>query len=145
MIRFETFRASHLKFIKPQAAQAEEHAMAMRSEGAYLLENPYTLSAWADYRCVGAGGLLEIWPHRALAWMILSEGAGAYMMPLVRKVRRGIKASGYKRVELTVVEGNKAGHRFARLVGFQLETPEPMRAYGPTGNAEFMYALVKGD
>lgn len=143
MIEFRPFKAGHLKFLKPQAAQRKDHSSLVHSGGAAMLEGHIALSAWDGVVCIGVAGLIPVWPHRAVAWLILSDRSSECMLPLARKVRRVLKAAPYRRVELTVAEGFDAGHRFARVIGAVRETPEPMRFYGAGGGNEYMYAVIK--
>jgi len=143
MITFEPFKAGHLVHFVPQPAQAREHAALLAAEGLAFLEQGIALSAWADARCVGAAGLVAVRPHRAVAWAVLSQAAGAYMIPIARKVRRVILASPFRRVEFTVAVGFAEGQRFAELIGAKQETPEPMRFFGADGGDEILYAVVK--
>lgn len=143
MIEFQPFKAGHLSYLSPQKEQRREHAQLVRSGAVELLESNVALSGWADGKCVGAAGLIPVRPHRAVAWMILSDGIGPYMVPVVRKVRRVLIAVPYKRIELTVSSGFEAGHHFARLLGAVCETPEPMRFFGADGGDEMMYAIIK--
>lgn len=142
MIRFEAFKAGHLKFFKPQEAQRDRYWAVVQSEHVNLLEAPPSLSAWAGQVCVGAGGLLALARYRAVAWMILSQDASPYLLPIVRKIRRVVALAPYKRIELTVEEGFEQGEQFARLIGAVCETPEPMRYYGDNGQHERMFAIV---
>lgn len=143
MIEFRPFRAGHLQFFKPQPAQRSEYTAIVRSGEAAALEGPMSLSGWAGSACVGAAGLIHVRPHRAVAWMILSQDAAEYMLPIVKKIRRVAKAAPYKRIELTVAEGFVEGERFARLLGAVCETPEPMRYFGASERHERMFALIK--
>jgi alkyl sulfatase BDS1-like metallo-beta-lactamase superfamily hydrolase len=88
-------------------------------------------------------GLIPVHTHRALAWMLLSGQAGEHMLTIGRKVKRVLAVAPYRRVEITVAADFIDGQRFALLVGATLETPKPMRAYGPDGNDEYMYAIVR--
>ena len=143
MIEFRPFRAGHLDYLTPQASQVRDHGEIVASGQAVLLE-PYTaLSAWRGLVCIGCAGLITIRPHRAMAWALLGEGAGRDMLCIARKVKRVIAAAPYKRVEFTVAEGFENGHRFARALGAIQETPNAMRGFGPYGNAEFMYSIVR--
>lgn len=144
MIEFQPFKAGHLSFLTPQPAQRREHAQLVRSGAVELLESNVALSGWHGSTCVGAAGLIHVRPHKAVAWMILSDGIGPYMLPVVRKVRRVLSAVPYKRIELTVSADFQAGHHFARLLGAVCETPEPMNFYGADGGDEMMYAIIKG-
>ena len=144
MITYTPFRAAHLESLTPQAAQKAEYDAAMIAQDAYLLEGPMSLTAWQGVRCLGVAGLLPATPYRATAWLLLSDKAGAAMLPITRKVSRVTALSPYKRIDLTVKEGFAAGHQFARLIGAKIETPEPMKWFGPNGESEIIYAWIRG-
>tara|TARA_R100000687_G_scaffold66600_1_gene55280 strand:+ start:144 stop:584 length:441 start_codon:yes stop_codon:yes gene_type:complete len=144
MIEYRPFREGHLAYLKPQKVQAGEYQALVASGAASALEGGVALSGWAGLRCIGAAGLIHVRRERAVAWMILSEDAGAYMLPLAKKIRRVLSSVQYKRIELTVADGFEEGERFARLLGAKCETPEPMRFFGVDGRDERMYAIVKG-
>lgn len=143
MIEYRPFRAGHLQFFRPQEAQRYEYAALVGSGEAAMLEGPFALSGWEGSRCLGAGGLLPVRPHRAIAWLILSDRASDYMVPIARKLRRAVRAAPYRRIELTVADGFEQGDRFANLLGAVCETPEPMRYFGADERHERMYALIK--
>lgn len=140
---FRPFKAGHLMFMTPQPEQRAEHAALLRSQAVVELEQGVALSGWVDGKCVGAAGLIHVTEYRAVAWAILSSGIGAGMLPVVRKVRRVMSASPYRRIEMTVASDFEDGIRFAKLIGARLETPEPMRFYGAGGRDEYMYAVVR--
>lgn len=143
MIRYEPFRAGHLKYLNVQDRQRQELAVLAASGGAAALE-PYTaLSAWRDGACIACAGLIPITAHRAVAWALVGRTAGPSLLAVANKVKRVIELTAYRRVEFTVADGFKNGHRFAKALGATLETPEPMKAYGAFGGDEYMYAILK--
>lgn len=142
MIEFRPFHAGHLKFIKPQAPQISDFAALINTRDAEQLASQLSLSAWHNSRCLGAAGLQAIYPHRAVAWALLSADVGPHMLAIVRKIRRVIQLSPHLRVELTVAEGHSEGVRLARMLGAVKES-EPMVGYGANGRSETMYAIIK--
>lgn len=144
MIEFVPFKADHLWQFVPQDVQRDDHRAALSDGSAVYLESTLSFSGFAGVRCVGAAGLVPVRPHRAVAWLILSDRAGPYMLPLARKVRRVFALAPYRRIEFTVAAEFEAGHRFADLIGAKCETPDGMEAFGPTGGAEMMYSVVRG-
>lgn len=142
-VEYTPFHAAHLEYLVVQPAQRADHAALVGSGAAHLLEGPHALTAWHRSRCLGMAGLIPVHPHRALAWMLLSEAAAPHMLTIGRKVKRMLALSPYRRVEITVAADFIDGQRFALLVGAQLETPRPMRAYGTDGGDEYMYAVVR--
>jgi hypothetical protein len=49
---------------------------------------------------------------------------------------------GFRRLEMAVDAEFTAGLRWARMLGFTCETPEPMKAYTPAGRACYQFARV---
>lgn len=142
-ITFRTFTAEHLRYLSPQAGQRYDHAILLNTQYAEIVSNNFGLSGWEGSRCVGAAGVVPIFAHRAVAWAILSNDAAPYMLQIVRKARSYLAMTHYQRIEIAVRADFEEGHRFARLIGMQLETPEPMRKHGANGEDEMMYAVTK--
>lgn len=65
------------------------------------------------------------------------------MVALTRAVRRVLDAPGYKRLEMCVDAEHPAAIRWAELLGFERETPKPMRAFTPAGRAAYLYGRVR--
>ena len=136
------FKPEHLAQIDRQAEQSIARE--------YLDNEEYILSlaaheAWTgliDDRVVVCAGFIRVWGERYQAWAVISETIGAHgMLQLSKAVRR---AMGLKkgRIEAYIASGFKAGHRFARLVGMTLETPEPMKHWLPDGGDASQYSRV---
>lgn len=142
-VTFEPFKIEHLRFLSPQASQRLDHAALMEPAYRDALTSGMALSAWRGSVCVAAAGCVPVTSKRAIAWALLSGDAGSCMLSIVRKSRSAIDLLPYQRIELTVRDGFEQGHSFARLLGMGLETPKPLRAYGPRGEDEYMYAKVK--
>lgn len=133
----------HIKCIKPQEVDKLGLAAYASTDFEQVLRDNFSLSAWVGNRCMGAAGLVQIYPGRALAWALLSADAGPYLTEITRKAKQVIDLEPTARIEITVLEGFEAGHRWAELLGFVCETPKGMRRYGVLGQTEFMYAKVK--
>lgn len=143
ILTFLPYRAGHLRVLRPQEMQRADHAVLASPGNAEALEEGFGLSAWDGLRCVGVSGVLPIMPHRAIAWAVLSDEAAPSMMQIIRKVSGALDLLPYRRIEMTVREDFKAGHRFARAIGMTLETPKPMRGYGANGDDEMMYSRIR--
>jgi len=130
------FEALHLRMIRVQPSQIAEYAHAD------ALDSPTGLAwtAFADGEPLACAGLVEVWEGRAYAWAILSVDAGRYMLALTRGIRSRLAAAPFRRIEMAVDAGFAAGARWAQLLGFRCETPEPMTAYLPNGRAAYLYA-----
>lgn len=90
---------------------------------------------------VMCGGAFELWPGRRLCWALLAERIGHRMTACVRATRRFLDEVAAPRYELDVERDHAEGHRFARLLGFEVETPQ-LRAYYPDGSDGTMYVRV---
>lgn len=130
------------------------HALAMRVQpnqslprGEFLraLSTPAgeAYTGMVDGRPIGCAGVVEMWQGRALAWALLSEDAGPHMIAVTRAIRFFLGTVPFRRVEMAVDAEFPAAIRWAEMLGFERETPEPMRAYTPDGRACYQYARVK--
>jgi hypothetical protein len=100
-------------------------------------------SAEVDGDIVACAGLTELSPGRALAWSYLSPNLGGQMMlRITRACNRMMNLSSFRRVEMDVLWDHAEGHRWARILGFDLECPR-RRAYGPDGRDYALYSRVK--
>lgn len=129
------FTAAHLEHISPQAAQRSEVNSATTAA-----EYGQAWTALVGGVPIACAGLVEVWHGRAYAWALLAEGAGRYLLPVTREIRSRLEVSGFSRVEMAVDAGFIAGCRWAELLGFKLETPEPMQSYLPNRRPAYLYA-----
>ena len=98
-------------------------------------QNSWTLVA--DMLPVACGGTVQHWPGRHMAWSYLNKNTGPHMVAITKAVQAKLKPVA-GRIELTVLHGFEPGHRWARILGFQIETPE-MPSYGPNGETHTGY------
>lgn len=136
-MRLEPFRPEHLRRIEVQEAQRRDFM---------LQPDPTYGEAWTAFdgeRGICSAGLLQLWPGRAYAWAVLSLHAGPYLLEITRIARFILAASTYERIEMYVDEDFEQGRRWAGMLGFRCETPEPMRKYLPSGASAYLYARVR--
>lgn len=132
------FRPVHLARMRAQIAQRDELEHPEAMTGAF----GYAWTALDDGEPMACAGVVEVWQGRAYAWALLSEHAGRHMLALTREIRFRLARLPFRRVEMAVDAGFDAGARWARMLGFRLETPEPMRGYLPHGHDAFLFARV---
>lgn len=135
------YRAEHLMNLRIQRGQkycahlvTEEYAKALESEFAFAVLN--------GEEVVGVGGVSEIWPGRALAWTYIDARAGKHFVELHRIVKRVLDLVPYRRIEAETPCDFPQGHRWLRMLGFELEA-ERMRAFRVDGGDASLYARVK--
>jgi hypothetical protein len=130
------FEREHLAQIKPQAAQLHEMDP---------VDSPVGLvwTALAGGRPVCCGGLQEIWAGRAYAYALLAADVGPHMLSLTRAIRFLLDAASFARIEMVVERDFAPGQRWAELLGFELETPTPLRKFLPSGRDAWIYARFR--
>lgn len=143
MIRFERMTADHARLINPQASQndmTEDERVAQLMIASVQPGDVW--SFFSEEQLVGIAGIHPIWDGRASIWMLMDQDAGRHLLALTRCVRLMLEEYGYRRTELWVSTTFEQGCRWARLLGFDLETPVPARGYLPNGNDAYLYARV---
>lgn len=106
-----------------------------------LLQFGKNFAALYDGRVIAIGGTLELWRHRLQAWALLSNDARRHLLPLTRIVRAYFAEQPETRIETAVRSDFTAGHRWARMCGFEREGT--MRGYTEAGEDYDLYAMVK--
>ncbi len=141
MLEFRPFRLGHLEYVVPTAVQADEYHYVMRSGFGELLCNEYALSGWYNHNCIGAAGIVSQGGGRGEAWYLLSPTAKPHMLAVIRQTLRVLDNNHFRRVDMTVKEGNAEGHKIAKLLRF---TPESvLEAWHPDGGNMIMYKRIK--
>lgn len=138
----EPFQPEHLQQIELQAEQWLAAASIGNPEYAQTLADHGGWTARINGKVVACAGFITLWPGRVQSWAIISATIGAHgMLKVTRAVRRALDAQT-GRVECIVASGFDAGHKWAKVLGFKLETPEPMRGWMPGGMDAFLYSRV---
>lgn len=136
-VRLVTFEQRHRDALLVQDRQRDEMKDApSRPVGA----------AWAAVvgdHPICIGGHYEIWPGRAYAWALLGRDAGPHMVSLTRAIRFQLSAAPFARVEMVVDVTFRAAARWAVALGFELETPVPLRCFLPSGHDAWIYSRIK--
>jgi hypothetical protein len=140
-IKIVPFEAVHLSMVRTQQSQLNTLPY-FRPEYAKALEQTQSYTAIDGGEVVACGGLGEVWPGRAMAWSLLSENIGRRILGVTRAARALIDTSPYQRVEIEVAVDFEQGHRWAKMLGFQLEAPV-MRKVLLDGSDASLYAKVK--
>lgn len=135
------YRPEHLLKLQLQEGQAYGQSM-LTPELAASLVGDLTFTAMADGEPIAVGGVTPLWENRALAWTFIGENAGPHFVALHRAVRRVLDLAPYRRIEADTPCEFEQGHRWLRMLGFNLEA-ERMAAHRPDGGDSALYAKVK--
>lgn len=108
---------------------------------ARALEAHPSFTGWIDGTPVGCAGIIPQWQDRAIAWAYLSAVCPPVMVAVHKAVARFLASCDIRRIETSVHCDFAAGHRWAVMLGFEMEAPR-MRAYGADGHDAALYARV---
>jgi hypothetical protein len=134
-----------VRAIEPQAAQDLPTEARVALVMAQAQAGPCAAVVADDGTVLLLGGVItdENWPGRGVGWTVLSRHAGPHMRQLTRIVATWLDGLGFPRLEMYVDAQFPQGCRWARLLGFALETPLPMRRFLPNGNGAYLFGRVR--
>ena len=102
-----------------------------------MLEGQNSWTIVVDGAPMACGGTMQQWPGRHTGWAYLNPNTGRHMAAVTRRAKALLdEVKG--RIEITVRCDFEPGHRWARMLGFEVETPE-MKGYGPEGESHTGY------
>ena len=95
-----------------------------------------------DGDVLAIGGIFQQWRGVGLAWAWLSRSWRRHARAITAAAEAHLSASDLVRIETAVRCDYAAGHRWARRLGFTLETP-CARKWGPDGSDYSIYVRVR--
>ena len=135
------YKAEHLLALQMQPGQGY-CLRFVTPEYAKALESAHAFTAMVGGQVVAVGGVAEIWENRGLAWSFIDRRAGAHFPALHKVVKEGLDAAPYRRIEAETPCNFEQGHRWLKMLGFELEA-ERMKAFRVDGGDSALYARVK--
>lgn len=113
------------------AGSAEGSTFELSPPALLSLERENSWTGVIDGQVMVCAGTILQWPGRHTAWAYVARGTLRHMPWITEEVKRALeKVKG--RVEFTVRADFPAGLRWAKTLGFEIETPL-LRGYGPEG------------
>lgn len=95
-----------------------------------------------DGTILAIAGIMPLSDCRCFAWSYLSGNLKHKLVPLTKVVKRYLDTVPYHRIEMHVECDFAQGHRWAKMLGFEMEC-ERMRHVTPDRRDMALYALVK--
>jgi len=141
MIVLEKFQAKHFEDLKEEPSVAPLTSYLSTPHLEALEQAPFAYSILKDKRAIACGGVAEYWPGRGEAWMLLSP-MGPDFLAVTRIVSRFLSVCPVNRIEAAVEVDFEPGHRWAKLLGFQLDAPL-LRSYLVNGKDCSLYSRVR--
>jgi hypothetical protein len=135
------FKREHLKaMVIQQKQQGLEHLI---TDGVCAsLEGGYAYTALDGEEVLACAGAVEAAQGRAILWAYLSQNLGSRMVGVTKACKRAIELMDYRRIEMDVDCNFPQAHRWAKLLGFEMEC-ERRRSYTPDGRDCALYAMVR--
>ena len=129
--RVTPFRAWHMEWLTARGTPADGVGLTLPPSALAEAERQNTWTGvWEGDPIAVAGTMLQ-WPGRHLAWAYLPLATGRHMRWITREVRSNL-ATLDGRIEMTVRADFAPGLRWAKMLGFEIETPL-LRRFGPQG------------
>jgi hypothetical protein len=143
-MRIEHFKAEHLVEIT-KMAQHEFIGPPITLQHIVTIEqrSVRAITGFVGETPVFCGGLVEHWPGRYEAWAYMPQISGKHFVAVHRACVRFLELGDEPRIEAAVRADFAQANKWMPLLGFKLETPEPMARYGVDGAAHYMYSLVR--
>lgn len=132
--RFAIANERERAFIAPiMAEEGYAHALAASPNVAF--------SAIVDDQVIGAAGLIQQWPHRYIAWALLSQATGPKLRAITTAIQRGINLVDYHRIEAHVRADYALSIRWSWKLGFHCESL--MKRFLPDGADAFLFVRLR--
>jgi hypothetical protein len=135
------FEAGHLQQLELQSAQAYLSDWVTVEQGEALEDEP-SFTAMKDGEPIASAGIVPMWRGRALAWAYISDTGPKNFVTVHRAVADFLEVCYLARIEMTVDCVFPHGHRWAKMLGFDMEC-ERMRSYSPDGRDCALYARIR--
>ena len=128
--------------IATQPAQQYLHKIVdVRADFTELAQRGLAWTAEHENRILAIAGVEPQWENRAIAFALIAESAGEHFRAIHSAVADFLFRAPFRRIEATVDVGFEQGHRWIKMLGFELEGY--MKAYRPDGADMFLYARVR--
>ena len=128
--------------IATQPAQQYLHRIVdVRADFTELANRGLAWTAESEGRILAIAGVEPQWENRAIAFALISGAAGPYFWAIHSAVHNFLNSTTYRRIEATVDVGFEQGHRWIKMLGFEIEGY--MKAYRPDGADMLLYARVR--
>lgn len=134
------YKAQHLLDLQVQMAQAYSTTY-ITPEYAKALETDFSFTALHDGEPIAVGGVAKVWGHRAIAWALLGEKAKEHFVSIHKAAAQALSLAPYARIEADTPVEFKQGHRWLKMLGFNLEA-ERMKGHRVDGGDSALYAKV---
>lgn len=143
MIEFLPFRREHLAQLYSISDPNGGAGAPITQEVLKCMEKGHAFTLLVEGKAVAAGGAIHQWGVNYRGWAYISAAAAPYMLPITKAMKKGLEAVGPGRIEITVQRNFEQGNRWAKMLGFRVETPL-MEKWGPDCADYVGYVRMQG-
>lgn len=145
MIKVVPLKVAHVEFLKTVGALTYLTDY-IEPEALKALENSkYAFTGLNEAGVpLGCAGLVQYWDGRAEAWAFFNPNCRKYFLEIHKAVSKFLNSCSTRRIEATVDINFVAGHRWVKLLGFEMEGPR-LRRYTIDGRDVVLYSRIQGD
>jgi hypothetical protein len=136
------YKAAHLQDILTHHSQRESAKFVKWEDCVSLERHEHSFSVLKNGKAIACIGLMKYWEGRYEGWAFMIPGNRESFLFIHNCVKHFLDKTDIRRVEMTVDMGFKQGHRWARLLGFQVEC-ETLKSFGPTGENHRLYVKLR--
>lgn len=138
---FVPFRSWHYSWLTERGLAVDQiGGLTMSPALLAYLEGQNTWTFAVDGAPVAVAGTMQQWARRHIAWAHMSLLTGPHMLWITQETRQNL-AMVEGRIESTVRSDFVAGHRWMKLLDFEVET-KCLKAYGPEGEDHVGYRRI---
>lgn len=139
-LRVVPFRRWHYNWLTDANPMADGGSFIAVDGVLAQLEGQNSWTGVKDGDPIVCAGTIQQWPGRHQAWAYMGKGTGPHMVWITKAVLANL-AVVKGRIEMTVRADFEPGRRWAKMLGFELETP-CLKGYGPYGEDHVGFARV---
>jgi len=134
------FRAEHFWGMDVQPAQAYVRDYVTEND-ITALEKTQSFTIVEGERLLACFGWIPLYPTRASLWACISAASGPHFVGITRIAKQLIHDLPFRRLEMEVDCEFEQGHRWAKMLGFELEA-ERLRGLRMDGGDSALYARI---
>lgn len=139
------FKPHHLEELADYGGQEWVRGFCLEEHMSRFTSGP-AFSGAVKGEIIGAAGVGRSDGRRGFAWAVLSSKAREHAIGVHRAAKRFLRSDAcsdmFNRIEAYVDPDFTLAVKWVETLGFELETPKPMRKFFPDGRSAFQFALV---
>lgn len=140
-MKLVAFEVEHLELLEKQ--RGKPYSFLNSDQRIFLASNGLSYSVISKSgRILMCAGIQKHWEHRGEGWAMFDLELKKEFIGVHRIVKRFLDVTPFRRVEATVEANFEPGHRWAKLLGFEMEAPR-LKNYFVNGADAVLYVRIR--